>query len=167
MHASSEDDNVLAGGSLLDITAYGTAAVRTRNPTGTGVLYLHDVALCKDMASNLISYDKLLHAGYVWDHTNVPEMCLRNCAGENVGFIGRMYGLFVLEHNLTHQNLSYTPSSFFARKSSQPKATQWASAHRWHLRMGHPGSQAINHLCISVTGTKVRGIHTTECDACA
>ncbi|KAL9563919.1 hypothetical protein ACKAV7_011954 [Fusarium commune] len=36
----------------------------------------------------------------------------------------------------------------------------------WHLRLGHPGPEALKHLVGQSRGVKIRGISTVECDAC-
>src|SRR5881275_1547514 len=37
----------------------------------------------------------------------------------------------------------------------------------WHLRLGHPGPQALEHLVNSSHGVRIKGVTTVECDACA
>jgi hypothetical protein len=37
---------------------------------------------------------------------------------------------------------------------------------KWHLRLGHAGPQALEHLVNSSTGARIRGPTTVECDAC-
>jgi hypothetical protein len=42
-----------------------------------------------------------------------------------------------------------------------------ADGRRWHLRLGHPGPRALEHLVNSSQGAKIKGIPTVECDDCA
>ncbi|EED11551.1 hypothetical protein TSTA_008470 [Talaromyces stipitatus ATCC 10500] len=56
--------------------------------------------------------------------------------------------------------------------SSRHKHNTWsgkrgslADSLRWHLRLGHPGPQAINHLVLN--GVRLRGPLTQKCEACA
>ena len=37
---------------------------------------------------------------------------------------------------------------------------------KWHLRLGHPGPQALEHLVNCSTGARIRPLTTVECDAC-
>ena len=41
-----------------------------------------------------------------------------------------------------------------------------ADAMQWHLRLGHPGPEALEHLVNASRGVRIRGIKTVECDAC-
>ncbi|KAM7213697.1 hypothetical protein V8F06_010896 [Rhypophila decipiens] len=43
-----------------------------------------------------------------------------------------------------------------------------ATPMRWHLRLGHPGTRALEHLGHTTTGVKIvkKGITTVECDCC-
>ena len=36
----------------------------------------------------------------------------------------------------------------------------------WHLRLGHPRLQALEHLVNSSQGVRIKGITTAECNAC-
>jgi hypothetical protein len=42
-----------------------------------------------------------------------------------------------------------------------------AEAYRWHLRLGHPGPGALEHLVNSTQGVRIKGVTTTDCDSCA
>jgi hypothetical protein len=37
---------------------------------------------------------------------------------------------------------------------------------RWHLRLGHPGPQALEHLVNAYKGVRIKGLKTVECEAC-
>ena len=37
---------------------------------------------------------------------------------------------------------------------------------KWHLRLGHPGPKALEHLVNCSQGARIRGLTTVECDAC-
>ena len=60
------------------------------------------------------------------------------------------------------------PVSFMTRKTynRSPRPRIPAEASIWHLRLGHPGPLALQHVCEASTGVRLRGIPTTECDAC-
>uniref|UniRef100_A0A093V6S6 Copia protein n=1 Tax=Talaromyces marneffei PM1 TaxID=1077442 RepID=A0A093V6S6_TALMA len=73
----------------------------------------------------------------------------------------------------------YSVSAHKESNSWTPRPPRKADIQRWHLRLGHPGPQALEHLSsasrgVRVTGispksnlTKGEGIKTVECDACA
>lgn len=37
----------------------------------------------------------------------------------------------------------------------------------WHHRLGHPGPKVMEHAVNRTEGTRIKGITTVECDACA
>src|SRR5215471_21294033 len=37
---------------------------------------------------------------------------------------------------------------------------------RWHLHLGHPGPQALEHLVNASKGVRIKELKTVECDAC-
>src|SRR5204862_6137643 len=39
-------------------------------------------------------------------------------------------------------------------------------ANIWHLRLGHPGPEALKHLVNSSQGVRIRGPTTVQCDNC-
>jgi hypothetical protein len=51
-------------------------------------------------------------------------------------------------------------------RSARPKSSS-ATARLWHLRLGHPGPEALNRLINSSTGARIKGPVTVECDDCA
>jgi hypothetical protein len=63
------------------------------------------------------------------------------------------------------------PASFYTRRhkynswTKRPQGT--ADSYTWHLRLGHPGPEALNHLVGHSEGVKIKGVPTTDCDACA
>uniref|UniRef100_A0A1Y1L2P0 Integrase catalytic domain-containing protein n=1 Tax=Photinus pyralis TaxID=7054 RepID=A0A1Y1L2P0_PHOPY len=60
--------------------------------------------------------------------------------------------------------------SFFTRRNTfnswTGRQASSADARKWHLRLGHPGPKALEHLVNCSTGTKIRGLTTVECDHC-
>jgi hypothetical protein len=64
-------------------------------------------------------------------------------------------------------NPSPEPSAFVAR-SAQPHPTVEASLLTWHLRLGHPNADIVNHLPESVVGAKIEKTPTKiECETCS
>ena len=69
---------------------------------------------------------------------------------------------WVLEYN------PVTDSSAFTVRSAQPLPTTEASPLTWHLRLGHPNTNIIDHLPQSVIGAKVEKTPTKiECETCS
>jgi hypothetical protein len=76
------------------------------------------------------------------------------------------YDQFVLKY----LPLDMEKSMFFTRRN---KFNSWtvrkpviADAKRWHLRLGHPGPKALEHLVNATIGARIRGPLTVECDSC-
>jgi hypothetical protein len=67
--------------------------------------------------------------------------------------------------------LEYNPlpeHSAFTVRSAQPLPTAEASPLTWHLRLGHPNLDIIDHLPQSVIGAKVEKAPTrAECETCS
>jgi hypothetical protein len=47
------------------------------------------------------------------------------------------------------------------------KTPSKVDAGKWHLRFGHPGLQALEHLVNCSMGARIKGIPTVKCDHCA
>jgi hypothetical protein len=73
----------------------------------------------------------------------------------------------VLEHN--SQALSKASFSTIRRKfiSWTKKAPKTGTAQRWHMRIGHPKSSALEHLVNAFKGVKIKGPTTVQYKACA
>ncbi|EED23215.1 conserved hypothetical protein [Talaromyces stipitatus ATCC 10500] len=147
-------DFLWAGKSKVKIEGYGEVVIQIRGQNGKSVpIRLYNVAYCKDFATNLVSMQALWKMGYYWDQ-RPSHHCLRRNDGRFVGYIQQRHGQF------TGRN---------PRK---------ADIQRWHLRLGHPGPQALEHLANASRGVRItglssktnlkkgEGIKTVECDAC-
>jgi hypothetical protein len=84
-----------------------------------------------------------------------------------LGYVEDHYDQFVLEY--VPEDLDR--AAFFTRRN---RFNSWtgrrphkAEAYRWHLRLGHPGPGALEHLVNSTQGVRIKGVTTTECDSCA
>ena len=62
-------------------------------------------------------------------------------------------------------------AALFARRNKYNTWTERtpskADSITWHLRMGHPGPEALNHLVGHSKGVCIKGIPTVKCDECA
>ena len=145
-------------------------------------LMLTGVACCPDMACTLVSLRLLRQQGYYWDN-RAQATCLRRI--DNDGFvcsINKKLGQYVIEDlpNSASDRSAFQTRPFAIRRhainSSTNRAPNRASAELWHLRLGHPGPQALEHLVnvsqgVKITGiqpsTTIKGIPTYGCKSCA
>ena len=163
-------DYVWAGERKVPINGYGTVDVIIKAPNKNQkltdkILRIRDVAFCPNFAANLVSLQQLHKRGLWWD--NRPGYNhLRRSDFSVVAVLEKHYDQFVLEY--IPENLS--KAAFFSRRNKYNSWTKRAPAYgdalKWHLRMGHPGPRALEHLVNCSTGAKIKGLFTYECDAC-
>ena len=166
-HTASVGDFLWAGTQKVAIQGYGDVDIAIDSPMGKEILRLHDVAFCEDFACSIVSFRKLQRRGYWWD-TRPGQNCLRRSADHSIlAYLKDLYDQFVLE-DLPE---GIPRSAFFARRNKFNSYTKRrpsrAVADTWHLRLGHPGPQALRHLVNSSQGVRIRGPTTTQCDGCA
>jgi transposase InsO family protein len=159
-------DFVYAGNSQVPIKGYGEVDIHvSESQQQQHILRLYDVAFCEGFACNLVSLRQLHRQGYWWDNKS-PNNALRSKDNTLVCHLVDSQDQFVLEH--IPEDLSR--ASFYARRqkynswTQKPPAT--ADFRTWHLRLGHPGPEALNHLVGHSQGVRIKGQSTTECDAC-
>ncbi|KAL9567430.1 hypothetical protein ACKAV7_008380 [Fusarium commune] len=74
------------------------------------------------------------------------------------------------QYVLEHIDKSTTAAAFLAKRKQYDSWTKRPPRSGdetfWHLRLGHPGPEALKHLVGQSRGVKIRGISTVECDAC-
>jgi hypothetical protein len=158
-------DFVWAGEHKVPIQGYGNVDIKVRDPKGAKILRLFDVAFCRNFASNLVSLQQLHKRGLWWD--NRPGYNhLRRSDFSILALLQKHHGQFVLEY----QPDEVSRAAFFTRRNKYNSWTKRSPAAgdalKWHLRLGHPGPGALEHLVNCSTGTKIRGPTTVECDAC-
>ena len=153
------------------IQGYGTVDVFLKDPRtkGSRIMRLNDVAFYPKFAANLVSFHLLEKRGLYWD-TRPQHQCLRITANHNVlALIERHYDQYVLEYNPINALEGSSPATFALRtrrRSHQPRPHQKALGERWHLRLGHPGPQALEHLVNHSSGVRIKGPTTVQCDNC-
>ena len=161
---ASVNDYVLAGEHPVKIEGYGSVDVVVRGPKKAMVLTLTGVAFCPTFACNIISVRELNRRKIWWD--NRLNRLVRN-DGSTLCLMSTQEGQFVVES----MPLTVSGAVFQARtKRINTWSTRRASkgdATLWHHRLGHPGPRALEHLVNHSEGTKIKGITTAECDACA
>lgn len=129
------------------------------------MIRLHDVALCEKMACNLVSLRLLRKKGYYWDTKSDPTT-LKRKDDSIAGVLDETMDQFVLEHLPE----AMPKAAMFAQRNRYNSWTKRkpmvGDSMRWHLRMGHPGPQTLQHLVNSSEGVRIRGLTTVECQAC-
>jgi hypothetical protein len=158
-------DFVWAGEHKVPIQGYGNVDIEVKGTNGRKILRLNNVAFCEDFACNLVSLRQLRKRGLWWD--NRPGYNLLRRGDNTVAAVLKdHYDQFVLE--FIPENLA--KSAFYTRRNLHNSWTEkppaYGDALKWHLRLGHPGPQALQHLVNCSTGARIRGPTTVECDAC-
>jgi hypothetical protein len=132
---------------------------------GKQLLRLKNVAYVPDFATNVASLRRLREQGVQWG-TRPQTTLLRNPDGTVLRIVEDRYDQFVLKH--IPEDLDR--AAFFTRRNRFNSWTQRrprkAEAYLWHLRLGHPGPGALEHLVNSTQGVRIKGVTTTECESC-
>lgn len=148
----------------MHIHGYGDVDILMQTALGgSHILRLKNVAYVPDFATNVASVRRLRDEGIFWD--NQLEL-LRRADGTALGMILDLHDQYVLEHPGDLDR-----AAFFTRRnrfnSWTERRPRLAEADIWHLRLGHPGPEALEHLVNSTKGVRIRGPATKECDSCA
>ncbi|KAM4067972.1 GAG-pre-integrase domain-containing protein [Hirsutella rhossiliensis] len=155
---ATKGDFLWAGESQVPIQGYGDVDIRIEGPQGPRCLRLTDVAFCENFACNLVSYKTLKRHGIWWDESPGQQSCLRASDWSIIGLVSQEHDQFVLEHIPS----DVTRRAFFNRRNKYTSITQRSpqkvSAKLWHLRLGHPGPRAMEHLVNCSRGVKIKGI---------
>lgn len=159
-------DFIYAGQQQVPIQGYGHVNIHTQGRRGVVVIRLRDVAHCENFPCNLVSLRQLHKRGYWWDN-RLQFNCLRTSSNEAICKLVDRYGQFIIEDVPEEM-----PESVFA--AQRHRFNSWterrpapATARVWHLRLGHPGPQALERLVNTSRGVRIKGITTVECDDCA
>ena len=140
--------------------------IHTQGLNGVQAIRLRDVAHCENFPCNLVSLRQLQKRGYWWDN-RVQFNCLRSSRNAIICKLIDRYDQFVIEDipeevpNGAFISRRHHFNTWTERRPSR------ATAQIWHLRLGHPGPQALEHLVNTTKGAKIRGITTVQCDGCA
>jgi hypothetical protein len=159
-------DHVVTGDGEAPILGYGDVDILVDGPKGKRAMRLYGAAFCEGFACNLVSLQKLLARGLWWD-TRQENNCLRHTDDDEVlCSIRKAHDQFVLEY----LPKAHSQQAFFTRRnrinSWTKRKPQGADAKMWHLRLGHLGLGALEHLVNSTQGVRIKGITTVECDGC-
>ena len=159
-------DYVITGDGEAPILGYGDVDILVDGPNGRRILRLYGAAYCESFAYNLVSLRKMLARGFWWD-TRPENNCIRHTDGDEIlCSVREAHDQLVLEY-LPRE---HSQQAFFARRNNfnswTKRKPQGADAMTWHLRLGHPGPDALEHLVNSTQGVRIKGITTVECDGC-
>lgn len=157
-----------AGEQPVQIEGYGNVDIQIQGlqqQQQSLLLRLRDVAYCPGFACNLVSLRQLQKGGLWWD--NSPgNNCIRRYNGSFLYQLMDRYGQYILEDLPP----TYSNATFFTRRNKfntyTEKRPNKALANLWHLRLGHPGPQALEQLVHNTKGVRIKGPTTVECDAC-
>jgi hypothetical protein len=157
-------DFLWAGDTKVRIEGYGDVDIRVRSPQGRTLMRLYNVAYCSNFACNIVSYRKLKLQG-LWWNDKPPKNHLETRDGVTVAYVQDIHDQSVLEYIPQEMNRAtmYARRNKFNSYTRRPPSK--AVSEIWHLRLGHAGQHAINHLCHASKGVKIKGLTTVECDS--
>jgi hypothetical protein len=140
------------------VEGYGSVNVNVTTPTGKELFKLKNVAYIPGFHTNVMSHRRLRQAGYHWDDLNLQVR--RDNTSEAVFYVDEVHDQYVIEYQPNTANAAFPVSS------TAPRLPREADAYRWHLRMGHLGKDALEHLMSNVYGVKIKGPVVFNCEAC-
>ena len=155
---ASESDLLYAGNMIIPIEGFGSVDIIVQTPAGPKLIELQNTALVPTFHTSVVSLKRIVTKKVYWDMENDRL----TQAGNTFCTVETRHDQWVLEYNLV------TDSSAFTVRSAQPLPTTEASPLTWHLRLGHPNTDIVNHLPRSVIGAKVEKAPTKiECETCS
>jgi hypothetical protein len=155
---ASEDDLLYAGNTVIPIEGFGSVDVTVQTPSGPKLIELQHTALVTSFHTSVVSLKRIVSKRVYWDmehHRLTKE-------GETFCTVQTHHDQWVLEFNPS------ADLSAFAAWSAQPRPIVGASPLIWHLRLGHPNADIVNHLPESVIDVKTEKAPTKiECETCS
>jgi hypothetical protein len=159
-------DYVTTGNGPIPIQGYGNVEIIIRSPIGNHILRLYGAAYCPDFPCNIASFTKLQDLGLYWDTRKASNSIRREETHEIICFSEERNGQFLLE-DLPEE---HSAAAFVARRhiynTRTKRKARKADAMKWHLRLGHPGPMAMEHLVNLTLGVRIKGPTTVQCDGC-
>ncbi|KAF7575422.1 hypothetical protein PtrM4_070460 [Pyrenophora tritici-repentis] len=134
-------DFLWAGNTRVWIKAYGSVTLRVDSADGHRLLYLENVAYCPDLHCSLVSFRILRRQGLWWDTKSDPTI-LRRSDDSELAVLHEKYGQWILELNDAEARAAFSTQQPTRRTAVRKRA----EAIVWHKRLGHPGSDALEHL---------------------
>ena len=127
---------------------------------------IYGAALCEGFACNVVSLQRLRDLNIYWDTRKAYNSLRQEGTHDLICVLEEKYGQFVLEY-LPAKHLA---AAFIARRNfyntRSRRKPQKAVAMKWHLRLGHPGPLALEHLINHTQGVRIKGPTMVECDGC-
>lgn len=145
-------DFLVAGTGQVPILGWGTVDIRLAGPDELRTMKLEQVAHCDCFSTNLVSFKALKKLGYEWnteygflyDKRTKAELCN----------VYEKHGQFIVESPLTND------ASYHTNKTPN------GDGEKWHLRLGHPGPEALEHAGKEVLNLTIKGLPTAKCSHC-
>jgi hypothetical protein len=176
LRPATEEDFLYSGNTIIPIDGFGTITIAVKTPTGIMDMKLLNVALIPSFHTSVVSEKKFEERNVYADKEN-RRLYFRNEQGkrQTLCYIEDHYEQYTLEYNepidTEYAEEPEDDAAFHARvkRSAAPRPDEKVSADTWHLRLGHPGPEAIKHLQESTIGAQLVGNPPTtiECEACS
>ena len=137
------DDFLHTGDTTVLISGYREVDIELISPEGNMILCLYDMAFCRNFACNVISLRQLRKRGYYWD--NYPPYNRLYRKDRSVIYeLQDCHGQFVIEYN-TPEKSAFSLYCHCITLWTE-RAPNTGIEILWHLRLGHPGPEVLNHL---------------------
>ena len=164
---ATEVQEVKIGDTYATIAGYGMAVAYMERPDGTiARVRFAETAHIPGFHTSCISVKRLKQRGVYWNtYTNMLEH-----NKQPIYHVQDLHHQFVLEFNeVTVRNLYHPELNCFLthRHSVLPRADSVATADIWHQRFGHCGPRVLEEIGNALTGVKLKGPSTCECEVCA
>jgi hypothetical protein len=177
---ASPQSYVRCGLTRYLIESYGTVTLEVLKPEGDTVnVDITDVALCPYFRTNLISTSKLELKGLHLVTIDGGYLCPSNDVTRKLFIPVKHKMYWCLEFKPpTHHEYAQDPregSSYVTTDLTKPQKalekllTTTANEDKWHMRLGHPGPETMQHFAASVQGnvTVNYSPSTKNCEVCA
>ena len=144
---------IRAGDSVVAIEGYGTLEVQGRSPDDEQApIILHDVAYIPGYHTSLISHDVLREKSGAY--LDGKHLLIRTADDAVFCTLTRLHRQLVVEYNEPSSSayaIERSEAPPKKRTTARPKRSQVplkasGTAEQWHLRLGHPGPEVIEHL---------------------
>lgn len=141
--------------SVAPILAYGTVVIHAMTDNGPMSLTLGDAAFVPSFHTSLVSMYKANQAGI---HHNTKKGCLETVDDRFLCHVQQVHRMNVIEYNPidTHTAaLDESNASAYAVQTSTQDPHSTADAERWHERLAHANTAAIDHLTVTADGVSL------------
>ncbi|KJZ68269.1 hypothetical protein HIM_12340 [Hirsutella minnesotensis 3608] len=147
------DELVHVGDQRLEVEGIGTVEI----PSISGApLYIEGAYYVPRMPTSIFSARRGIEGGLLWNQLQ-DTLYLRTTGDTwfNLTDIDDQFGMASIPE----------ASANAAKKPQRPE--KGGIDQLWHRRLGHPGPEALGHLCQKVLSKRITGPTTCECTVCA